>query len=66
MYQKLWRSDVKNSKFLRIVGVALAGGLSILAGCSTALLPAPAAVAKAPQMEYIIGPGRYAKYPSLA
>jgi polysaccharide export outer membrane protein len=57
MYPKLWRSVVKNSKFLGIIGLAIALGLSVLAGCSSAFLPAPIAVAKAPQMEYIIGPG---------
>ena len=57
MYQKLWRSVVKNSKFLGIVGVAVALGLSVLAGCSSAFPPAPVAVTKSAQMDYIIGPG---------
>ncbi len=48
---------MKNSKFLGIVGVAVALGLSVLAGCSSAFPPAPTAVPKTAQMEYIIGPG---------
>lgn len=48
---------MKNSKFLGLVGLAVTLGLSALAGCSSAFPPAPTAVTKAPQMDYIIGPG---------
>jgi len=57
MHQKLGRCVVKNSKFLGLVGLAVTLGLSALAGCSSAFPPAPTAVTKAPQMDYLIGPG---------
>lgn len=48
---------MKNSKFLSVIWVVVALGLFALAGCASTYPPAPTAVPKTTQTEYIIGPG---------